>query len=63
MEKKGLSEQIKELEARVATLENINNDLLNRNRMLEYSLRQMKYTWVYLEDKKARVSHNRFQMR
>lgn len=34
LEKKGLKEQIKELEARVSALENINSDLVNRNRML-----------------------------
>lgn len=42
MEKKALKEQIKELETRVGVLENINSDLINRNRMLEYCLRQMK---------------------
>lgn len=58
MEKKALKEQIKELETRVSVLENINSDLINRNRMLEYCLRQMKYLFAYAEDKRVKLNSN-----
>lgn len=56
LEKKNLNEQIKELEARVQALENINSDLINRNRMLEYCLRKIKYILINPEERKAKSS-------
>jgi hypothetical protein len=42
MEKKELTEQLRETEGRLAAMEAVNTDLKHKNNMLEHCLRQMK---------------------
>lgn len=42
LEKKELTDQIKELEGKLAASEAVNTDLRNKNNMLEHCLRQIK---------------------
>lgn len=42
LEKKELTDQIKELEGKLAASEAVNTDIRNKNNMLEHCLRQIK---------------------
>lgn len=42
LEKKELTDQIKELEGKLAAAEAVNTDLRNKNNMLEHCIRQIK---------------------